>query len=99
MARFTSGSGGQGSRCVKDPDNEKPTGQWNLMEVITVGQTSVHIVNGKVVMVLENSRRKVDGKDGPLTKGKIQLQSEGAEIYYRNITIDPIKAIPAEYLK
>jgi hypothetical protein len=27
----------------------------------------------------------VDGKTVPLTKGKIQLQSEGAEVFYRNI--------------
>ena len=26
----------------------------------------------------------------PLTKGKILLQAEGAEVYYRNITLTPL---------
>ncbi len=78
-----------GPRIVKDPDNEKPTGQWNTIEVFASGQQSVHIVNGKVNMILTNSRHIVDGKEVPLTKGKIQIQSEGAEVFYRNIAIIP----------
>ena len=62
-------------RIVKNPDNEKPTGQWNTIELLAVGPTSVHVVNGKVVMVLTGSRQVVDGKEVPLTKGKIQIQS------------------------
>jgi hypothetical protein len=30
----------------------------------------------------------------PLTKGRIQLQSEGAEIFYRDITVEPINSLP-----
>ena len=88
-----------GNRIVKSPDNENPTGQWNTIELYTVGQTSVHLVNGKVNMILTGSRQKVDGKEVPLTKGKIQIQSEGAEVFYRNITIRPIEVIPPELLK
>lgn len=88
-----------GPRIIKNPDNEKPTGQWNTIELLTVGGTSVHIVNGKVVMVLTNSRRMSKGKEIPLTAGKIQLQSEGAEVFYRNIAYRPIAKIPEEYLK
>jgi hypothetical protein len=88
-----------GPRIIKSPDNEKPTGQWNTIELLTVGGTSVHIVNGKVVMVLTNSRRMVDGKEVPLTRGKIQIQSEGAEVFYRNIAYRPIFKIPDDYLK
>lgn len=88
-----------GNRIVKDPDNEKPSGQWNTIELYCHGQTSVHVVNGKVNMILTGSRHKVDGKEVPLTKGKIQIQSEGAEVFYRNITIRPIKSIPDELLK
>ncbi len=84
-------------RIIKGLDNEKPTGQWNTIEVICFGGTSIHIVNGKVNMILTNSRRKVDGKEVPLTKGRLQFQSEGAEVFYRNIVIRPITAIPAEY--
>jgi hypothetical protein len=88
-----------GNRIVKNPDNEKPTGQWNTIELLTVGQTSVHIVNGKVVMVLTGSRHPVDGKEEPLTKGKIQLQAEGAEVFYRNIAVRPLSKIPDEHLR
>jgi len=88
-----------GNRIVKSPDNEKPTGEWNTIELYTVGQTSVHMVNGKVNLILTGSRHKVGDKEVPLTRGKIQIQSEGAEVYYRNISIRPISEIPAELLK
>jgi hypothetical protein len=35
----------------------------------------------------------------PLTKGKIQLQSEGGEFYIRKVEIEKIKGIPSEFLK
>src|SRR5262249_14014287 len=87
------------SRIIKDPDNEKPSGQWNTIELVTVGQTSVHIVNGKVNMILTGSRQVVDGKEDQLTKGKLQIQSEGGEVFYRNIAARPLSKIPDEYLK
>ena len=46
--------------------------------------------------MLTNIRREVDGKAEPVTRGRIQLQSEGAEVFYRNIRLRPIKEIPAE---
>jgi hypothetical protein len=87
-----------GPRIVKNADHEKP-GEWNTIEMLTVGDTSVHVVNGKVVMILTGSRHKEGDKEVPLTKGKIQLQSEGAEVFYRNIAVKPLKKIPEEYLK
>ena len=39
----------------------------------------------------------MDGKEEPLTRGRIQLQSEGAEVFYRNIRLRPITEIPAEF--
>jgi hypothetical protein len=86
-----------GPRIVKSFDNEKPTGQWNTIEVLCVGGDSIHVVNGKVNMVLSNSRRRAGDKEVPLTKGRIQLQSEGAEVFYRNIAVKPIKEVPAGY--
>jgi hypothetical protein len=50
-------------------------------------------------MVLTGSRHVVEGKEVPLTKGKIQIQSEGAEVFYRNIAIRPVTAIPERYLR
>jgi hypothetical protein len=86
-------------RIVKSADFEKPNGEWNTIEALVVGNHAVHLVNGKPNMVLTNIRRKVDGKEEPIHKGKLQLQSEGAEVFYRNIAIRPLKKIPDEYLK
>ena len=33
----------------------------------------------------------------PVNEGQIILQSEGAEIFYRNLEIRPISAIPPEF--
>jgi hypothetical protein len=85
--------------CAKNPVNEKPLGEWNTIELFCYEGTAVHVVNGKVNNVITNSHLMVDGKEVPLTKGVIQLQSEGAEVFYRNIEIRPIDKIPAEYLK
>jgi hypothetical protein len=84
-----------GSRCFKYPDAEKPSGDWNVLEVYCFGDTSVHIVNGKTVMTLFHSRQPGDGdRELPLTRGKIQLQSEGAEVFYREIEIRSITSLP-----
>ncbi len=97
--KVTVPSQGTGNRVIKSPDNEKPAGQWNTIELLAVGPTCVHVVNGKVNMVLTNSRHTEQGTEVPLTRGKIQLQSEGAEVYYRNIVHKALDRIPDEYLK
>lgn len=92
--------GPQGRQCVKYPDNEKPTGEWNTIEIYCYADTAVHIVNGKVCMVLYRSRQQDgNGQDSPLTKGKLQLQSEGAEIFYRNIMMESVDRIPMAVLQ
>ncbi|NJB81614.1 ThuA domain-containing protein [Wenyingzhuangia aestuarii] len=81
-------------------DNEKDNGKWNTIELITYNGTSLHIVNGKVVMALFNSRHNVAGKGmQPLTRGRIQIQSEGAEVYYKDIKIKSVDGIPSKYKK
>ena len=88
-----------GRHCLKSPDAEKPSGQWNTLDLYCVGDTAVHVVNGQVTMVLYHSRRPANGSFEPLTKGKIQLQSEGAEVFYRNLRILPIDRMPAGLIK
>jgi hypothetical protein len=97
--RFTVPSKGVPGRIIKDGDYEHPVGQWNTLELYTVGPTSVHVVNGHVVMVLHRPRQLLDGKEVPLTRGKIQLQSEGAEVFYRHIVLRHIDHIPEKLLK
>jgi len=77
---------------------EKPLGEWNTIDLYCLGQTSVHVVNGKTVLINENLSRYDKGVKTPLTKGKIQLQSEGAELFVRSVDIRPISEIPVEVL-
>jgi hypothetical protein len=84
-----------GPRCLKSPDNEKATGEWNTIEVVSFDGNSVHLVNGKVTMRLFNSRHLVNGVEQPLKAGRIQLQSEGAEIFYRQIEVLPLTKMPS----
>ena len=66
------------TRVIKKKDNEKPTGEWNRIEVIANKGKCTHIVNGIVV----NEAESVS-----LRSGRILIQSEGAEIFYRKIDI------------
>jgi hypothetical protein len=62
-------------------DVEKPAGDWNLVEVVCRGDTITPIVNGLVVNA---------GRGASQLRGKIQFQSEGAEILIRRIEIRPL---------
>ena len=88
-----------GRHCIKSTDAENPIGAWNVLDLYCQGDTAVHVVNDVVNMVLYHSRQDDTGTISPLTAGKIQLQSEGAEIYFRKIRIRPIERLPAELLK
>jgi hypothetical protein len=48
------------------------------------------------MMILYNQKQLDNGQILPLAKGKIQIQSEGAEIFYRQIRIEPIDRLPAD---
>jgi hypothetical protein len=93
------GATGNGGFCEAGKKMDKAIGEWNEIELVTYGDKSLHIVNGQVVMALKNSRYKDGDVIKPLTHGKLQLQSEAAEVYYKDIMIKPIKGIPTEYAK
>jgi hypothetical protein len=86
-----------GNRCVKLGDPEKPNGEWNTLDLICFNGDSIHSVNGQVVMRLHHAERLDGATPAPLAAGQISLQTEGAEVYYRNVEIQPITAIPAEF--
>jgi hypothetical protein len=88
-----------GRYCKKYPDAEKPTGEWNTIDLYCVGGTSVHMINGVVNMILCNSRQLEGGSEVPLTKGKIQFESEGAEMFIRNLQISSIEKIPEKLME
>ena len=62
-------------------DVESPDGEWTRLEAICDGDKITNIVNGKVVNA---------GTRSGLTRGKIIFQSEGAEIYFRRIDLEPL---------
>jgi hypothetical protein len=95
LTAFGSGTG-NGNFCHAGVDAENKTG-WNDIELITYGDKAIRIVNGQVVMALSNSRYMVGNEARPLVKGKIQLQCEAAEVFYKDIKIKQIDEIPAEY--
>jgi len=61
--------------------SEKPVGQWNQMVIEARGDTLKVWVNGDLVNEATNLSQ---------TKGTICLQSEGAEIHFRNIYLEPL---------
>jgi hypothetical protein len=68
-------------RIIKMLDAEKPTGEWNKVEVIVNKGDITYLVNGKVVNKARNPNPK---------SGRILLQSEGAELYYRNVVLQQL---------
>jgi hypothetical protein len=82
-----------GRHCIKKGDAEHPSGEWNTLDLYCHGDTSIHVINGKVMMVLYHSTQEDKGQITPLTKGKIQIQSEGAEVFYKDILIEPINRL------
>lgn len=62
-------------------DVESPYGEWTRLEVIADGDHITTVVNGEVVN---------RGTDSSLSEGKILIQSEGAEIYFRRIELRPL---------
>lgn len=57
---------------------EKKFGEWNEYEITCTGGDIVLAINGKKVN---------EGKNGNLKKGRIALQSEGAEVHFKDIMI------------
>lgn len=63
-------------------DLEKPHGEWNLLELVTNGNDIKQYVNGKLAN---------EGTDPFPAEGKILVQSEGAEVFFRDIKLYPLK--------
>jgi hypothetical protein len=61
--------------------SEKAVGEWNTMEVVCRGNTIEVYVNG----VLQNK-----GTNVSVSRGSICLQSEGKDIEFRNVTLNPL---------
>lgn len=62
---------------------EKPAGEWNTLEVIVERDRITNVLNGTVVNV---------GTNPTYTRGRIMIQSEGAELYVRRVDLYPLPA-------
>jgi thiol-disulfide isomerase/thioredoxin len=89
---------GSNNHALAGSDEENPR-QWNQLELVCFQDDCVHVVNGKVVMALRDSRYKAGDKFVAMTGGKLQIQSEAAEVFYRDLEIRRIPAMPAEYAR
>ena len=79
-------------RKIKDGNFEILDG-WNVVEVIWQGDRAAHIVNGRLVNVLTTLQQPDPNQPGkfiPLTRGKIAIEIEYAEIWYRKIEVKPL---------
>ncbi len=72
------------TRRVKmtEPSNEKPVGEWNTFVVECSGSTVNIFNNGKLMNT---------ATDCSVTSGHIGLQSEGADMEVRKVSLDPLK--------
>jgi len=68
----------------RDPvgEVEKSHGEWNVLELVARPNDVKQYVNGKLVN---------EGTDPSPASGKILFQSEGAEVYFRDIKLYPLK--------
>jgi hypothetical protein len=76
-------------RFIKD-GNFELLDQWNTVEVIWQGDRAAHIVNGRTVNVatrLQQPDPQNPGQFIPLTRGKIAIEIEYAEIWFRRIEV------------
>lgn len=91
------GNDGVDITCRAGHNNEKPTGEWNRLELVVFEDKSLHIVNGEVVMALSDSAYPHNDTLMPLTSGRIVLQSEAGEAFFRRITLEPLEQMPPTY--
>jgi len=66
-------------------DIESPMGEWTRVEAVVCGGDFTYFVNGTLVN---------EAKDCSMTEGRILIQTEEAEIVFRKIDLEPLKATP-----
>jgi hypothetical protein len=82
---FEQGVSGNIRRVQRHPMAEHDG--WNTVEVIVRGDNAIHIINGVTNNIASNISQMVKGEWVPLKSGRITLQVEGAEVFYRNVQL------------
>lgn len=66
---------------------------WNVIEVVVQGDRASHILNGvtvNTISTLQQPDPRNAGQFLPLTRGKVAIEIEYAEIWYRRFEIKPL---------
>jgi Neuraminidase (sialidase) len=81
--------GGEGSRRLAHDARQDKSEGWNTVEIIVKDNKASYIVNGKEHARFWNIRyvNPENHETKPLLKGRILLQAEATEIFFRNIMI------------
>lgn len=74
------------SRVVHSEKNDK-TLDWNTVEIEVSGERTSYSVNDRIVM-RGTGRKHPDGS--PLVRGRLVLQEEGSEIWFRDVAVQGI---------
>lgn len=80
----------------KSGDYESPHGEWTRVDLYVLDDQAIHLTNGRVVLALTNA---ISHKGEKLNSGQLQLQSESAECYIKDIHIRPISKFPKKIKK
>jgi hypothetical protein len=64
---------------------------WNSVDIEVRGDSATFWLNGRVVNRVTRIEEDRPGAPVPMTKGRIALQAESAEVFYRNIRITPLR--------
>jgi len=64
-------------------DRDAPVGGWNRVEIVTRGGDIAYFLNGT---------RILEAFEGSFQEGRVMLQSEGAEIFFRLVELHPAVA-------
>jgi type 1 glutamine amidotransferase len=78
-----------GQRIIRSAQFDTLDG-WNTVELFATENSAVQVTNGHVNNFVRNLQLPNNG--GPMTQGKILLQEENNEVFYRHVEIKPLFA-------
>jgi hypothetical protein len=82
--------GGKGKSYQKRQPGDFEVDGWNVVEVIARADSTIHLLNGHVANQGRNIRLVSPEKPGesqPITRSRIALEIEAAELYFRNVEL------------
>ena len=69
---------------------------WNTLDLYAFGDQAAHLVNGRIVMTLF---AMLDRAGAPLRKGRIALEFEAAEVFFRHVALRQLSSAEIERIK